>query len=303
MPGEGAATFSRPAGRQPPAGPGPGCEAHTDTCALGWGTWEEVGAAGTSPWHTGRGPPRAVPSTLGALGTVRSARPSQLPGGELDFWGGCGHLPGRHWGWCSAHPRVPRSREELGCRAHPLSAPSCARSPAASCSARAPAVGPSTSPASGCPGRRKGASSAASVSQASAVRPQTPGSAQAAVLRHPQPPRCAQRACRSLGASLRARCDCCQHGVTRLVWGLAVASRGRCGPGSVEVAVVAATAGAGNPAHQGHGSLESCRLPCGSVRAAPALTGLHQHSRRRVGRGCTVVAVPLLSSSARLLGT
>lgn len=127
-----------------------------------------------------------VPSTLRALGTVRSARPSQLPGGELDFWGGCGRLPGRPAGSCSCgsadtgagarvHPRAPRSPEELGCRAHPLSAPSCARSPAASCSARAPAAGPSTSPASGCPGRPKGASSAASVSQASAVPAPNPG--------------------------------------------------------------------------------------------------------------------------------
>lgn len=45
----------------------------------------------------------------------------------------------------------------------------CVRSPAASCSARAPAAGPSTSPASGGPGPQRGGSPAASVLQASAV--------------------------------------------------------------------------------------------------------------------------------------
>lgn len=123
-------------------------------------------AAGTTP------PARGVsPAGLTGLGGRAPAlgAPPQPPRGPCLCPGAC-RCPGSGGSdrlSCVCRPSSGESRRGLS-RAVPRR---CVRSPAASCSVRAPAAGPSTSPASDGPGPREDGSPAASVLQASAVPP------------------------------------------------------------------------------------------------------------------------------------
>lgn len=193
-------------------------DAHMDTRALGGGEpWEEARAAGMSDSpgaHRQRVTRCRVPSTLSALGTERSARPSHLPRGEPDVWRGRGRVqlppasplrlgtarrlvllwvPGLCWGasargWVRRTGLVPPPGRSWGCRGSPALCPQLCEKPGRLLLCEGACCGAFHLSCLGLPRPPEGGFVCSECVSGKCRPSPDPGSVQAAVLRRPQAP-------------------------------------------------------------------------------------------------------------------